>query len=143
MTTIATDMRVTVESAKRIRFEQASGIAATNVQDAITQSAAIPQILSPTSVSSSPFVPSNGDTVLWVDTTSARIINLPTGAARGGVPLEVKDITGNGAVNTITINAAGGETVDGLAAWVINIDYGGVKLYPKPSGGWTTAPSGP
>lgn len=144
MTVIGTDMRVTVESAKRIRFYKGS-IPATNVQDAIELVASTPATVAPTPVTGSPFAPTNSDNILWVNTsTGAKVVNLQSGALRAGLPLEVKDITGQASTNNITINAFGGEFIDGLAAWTINIDYGGVRLYPKTDGtGWTTAPSGP
>lgn len=141
MTTIGTDLRVTVESARRIRYESGSGILATNVQDAIEEVATSPPSVSPTDVNFalSPYAVTTSDTVLWVDTSGGAVtITLPTGAARAGKSLEIKDISGNASTNNISIDPAPGETIDGLDPLLINIDFGGWKLYPKPANGWTT-----
>jgi len=140
MPVVRTDLRNTRESARRIRFEPVSPITATDVQEAIRQVTLVTPSIAPTNVAASPYAPALGDTLLWVDTSAPRIINLPTGASRGGKALEIKDITGNANANNITINPSGAETIDGLAPMLIDINYGGVTLYPKPAGGWTTQP---
>lgn len=140
MPVVRTDLRNTRESARRLRFEPASPLTATDVQKAIEQVLTLPQTVNPTNVAVSPYAPVLADSVLWVDTSAARVINLPTGASRAGRPLQIKDITGSAFANNITINPSGAETVDGLAPLLIDINYGGYTLYPKPAGGWTTQP---
>lgn len=143
MSVIRTDVRDTIESAERIRFDPESGITATNVQDAIVQVGTSPQSVSPVDVdaSMSPFVPAAADTLLWVDTSAGPVtISLPTGASRNGRQLQIKDISGDAFTNNITLDPAPTETIDGLDPMLIDINYGGYTLYPKPSGGWTTQP---
>jgi hypothetical protein len=71
-------------------------------------------------------------------------INLPASSSRSGVPIIIKDITGDANTNNDTIVPAAGETIDGLSAAaaaasgiaVISVDYGSRTLYPLASGGW-------
>ena len=140
MTTIRTDLRETLESARRIRFEPGSGILATNVQKAIEEVSTAPTAIDPTSVTTTPYAVTPADTLLWVDTSGGAItITLPAAATRLGKALEIKDITGNANANNISIVPNGAETIDGLAPMIINTDFGGWTLYPKDDGtGWTT-----
>lgn len=143
MPVIRTDLRNTRESAERIRFEPGGGVLATNVQDAIMESATTIPSIDPTTVTSamSPYLVQNTDTLLWVDTSLGPVeIDLSTGASRAGRTLEIKDITGNAAVNPITLDPQPAETVDGMDPYPIDINFGGATLYPKPAGGWTTQP---
>lgn len=141
MALVNTDLRKTRESATRIRFEPGGGIVATNVQDAITESAASVPTINPTNVGATPYNVLNTDSVLWVDTSIGPVtINLPGGAARNGRQLQIKDITGNAAANPISIVPLGAELIDGLNPYPIDVNYGGVTLYPKPAGSWTTQP---
>jgi len=135
-----TDLRNTRESAKRIRFERASGLQATNVQDAISEAAAQPVVITPTTVGATPYNVLNTDTVLYVDTSIGPVtINLQPAAGRGGRPLEIYDVTGNAAANPISLVPSGAETVDGQAPFPIDMNYGGVNLYPKAAGGYKQA----
>ncbi len=78
--------------------------------------------------------------------SGASTINLPASATRNGVPIIVKDITGDANTNNDTIVPASGETIDGLSASaaaangiaVIDVDYGSRTLYPLTSGGYYT-----
>lgn len=143
MTQIVTDLRVTVESAKRTSFAPNGTIGATNVQDAIDEVAVAVVPIVPTEITfaSSPYTVLAGDTLIWVNTSGGAVeIDLPTGVSRIGVPLQIKDISGNALANNITLDPQAAETIDGLDPMLIEINYGGVTLYPKPSGGWATQP---
>lgn len=141
---VRTDLRDTKQSAFLTIFEPTAPITATNVQDAIEQVAtqASPPITPKTiTFAQSPYVPLLTDSLLWVDTSGGAVtIQLPTGLARAGKRLEVKDITGNAQANPISLDAQAGETVDGLDPYLIDVKYDGVTLYPKTAGGWTTQP---
>lgn len=139
---VKTDLQNTRQSARRIKFEPTAPITATDVQEAIEQIATTPSVpITPTNVGASPYAPVIGDSLLWVDTSAGAItISLPTGASRAGRALQVKDITGDAFANNITLDPQPGETIDGLDPMLIDVDYGGYTLYPKPAGGWTTQP---
>lgn len=65
-------------------------------------------------------------------------VTLPASADRDDA-LVIKDGKGDASTNNITITPDGSETIDGLSAWVISFDYGGVTLVPRPDGnGWWT-----
>lgn len=141
MALVRTDLRNTRESAKRIRFEPGSGIIATNVQDAIEESAVAIPAIQPTNVGATPYLVQNTDTVLWVDTSVGPVtINMPVGSARNGRQLQVKDAAGQAAANPISLVVAGAGTVDGLDPYPIDVNYGGVTLYPTTGDDWHTQP---
>lgn len=56
------------------------------------------------------------------------VVNLPAGATHTPKKIIIKDKTGTAAVNNITINANGAETIDGAASFVLNNNYTGVQL---------------
>ena len=86
------------------------------------------------------------DTVILLNKSpsGASTLNLPASSSRSGVPIIIKDITGDANTNNDTIVPASGETIDGLSAAaaaangiaVIDVDYGSRTLYPLTSGGW-------
>ena len=86
------------------------------------------------------------DTILLLKKSSsgASTVNLPLAASRGGVPVTVKDLTGDANTNNITLVPAGSDTIDGFSAAaaaangvaVIDVDYAWKTLYPMTSGGW-------
>lgn len=142
MTIIRTDLGNTRESAGRIRFEPEPPITATNVQDAIAQSITIPLVVAPTivDVSMSPYAPVADDQVLLVDTSGGAVtINLDAAANRNGLSLTVKDDTGDAAVNPISVNRSGAETIDGLTTYTIDSAYGAATFWPK-TGGYYVGP---
>jgi hypothetical protein len=138
MSVVATDLRVTIESARRIRFEPVSGITATNVQEAIRQAAVIfAPVPTPINFGMTPYQVQPTDRILLVDTSGGPIsIVMPAAAARSGLDLEVKDITGNADPNNITVTFASGGTVDGLAQVVINNPFGYFKFNPIAAGNY-------
>lgn len=138
MSIIATNLRNTRESARQIRFEPVSGIPATNVQKAIEQLGSL-FVTVPTSVTfaMSPYNVQAADRVLLVDTSGGAIsIVLPAAASRGGLDLEVKDITGNADPNNITVTFASGGTMDGRNQVVINNPYGYFRFNPIAAGNY-------
>lgn len=149
MPIISTDMRNTMESARRVRFEPTTLLPDTNVQDAIedveTQLQAVitqPKGLTETVVTfaMSPYAPLITDGVLLVDTTGGAVtIQLPLSATRqnasGFVPLTVKDDKENAGVNAITVQRAGAELIDGIAAYPIDSKSTAVTFLPL-AGGW-------
>lgn len=142
MSVVRTDLRNTRESAKRIRFERAGGLQATNVQDAIEEVVTSPETISPTPVVGTPYNVQNTDTLLWVDTSIGAVtINLPDATTRAGRPLQIKDRAGQAAANPISLVAIAAATIDGLDPYLIDVNYGGVTLYPvAATGDWTTQP---
>lgn len=141
MTIIRTDMRDTIESARRIRFEQTGGIRGTNVQTAIEQATSTPPSINPTPVNAamSPYAPTPTDSVLYVDTSTGPIsIALSDPTLRNGQPLTVKDVSGDAATNNITFT---GQSIDEIAPpnFKIESNFGGVRLNPI-TGGYTVAP---
>lgn len=137
MTQVATDLRNTRESAKRLRFEPAPPFTATNVQDAIVQSIAVPATVIPThiGIANSPYTPIATDSLLLVDTSAGPVtINMTTAAFRGGSDLEIKDDTGHAAANPISVTFSGAETGDGLNPYLIDSNYAAVKFGPQAGG---------
>ena len=90
-----------------------------------------------------------GNSLVTVNFNGPVTINLPLAkgsAAGAGVipgqfavpPLTIVDIGGFAQTGTITINAAGGETIDGLASITITSAFGAYRLQPNViNGGWT------
>lgn len=142
MTQIATDLRNTIETARRIRFESSAANSATNVQDAL--SGTLGPFPSPTVVTATGAISASAVDV-QVNAGAPVTLTAPlsaTWAATGGrygSPLSIFDISGAASTNNITIAFSGGETVDGLATLIIASDYGGFRLKPKSGGGWIVA----
>lgn len=137
MTIIATDMRATIESARRIRYEPTLPFTATNVQDAIAQANSLPSAITATPVTfaQSPYTPATSDQILLVNTSGGAVtINMPLAAARAGLDLTIKDDTGNAAANPISVVASGAETTDGLATYPIDSNYGAATFAPQTGG---------
>lgn len=135
MAIISTDIRVTRESAQRIRYYPTALISPTNVQDAIkAASGGIGPISTPVTVAMSPYTPLPTDTLLMVDTSAGAVtIQMPLSATRVR-DLEVKDATGNAVANPISVLRAGGETIDGLTTYPIDSAFASAKFGPKAAG---------
>ena len=83
------------------------------------------------------------DTIVYVNRAGAVTITLSDAAAwlaaaghTTEVQLIIQDVSGASSTNTITINRAGSDTVNGLTSVTITTDYGGYKLRPAASGLW-------
>lgn len=91
-------------------------------------------------IASSPYTVVAADTMLYVDTSGGAVtILLQPSAARIGVPLSIKDVTGNALTNNVTITPNGAEVIDGLTSYPLNFAYAGVRLNPRTSS-YTVAP---
>lgn len=141
MTTIVTDLRNTIESARRIRFEPSAGNTATTVQDAIqTSTGSLTPLTTPTVLSGTGVV-ATSSFVVQTNQSAPITLTLPDAAtwatanSKYGLPLSIFDISGNASTNNVTINPAGSDTISGLASLAISTDYGGYRLSPR-AGGW-------
>lgn len=76
--------------------------------------------------------------------TAARVITLPASTAYPtGTRLLIVDETGNcGVTKTLTINAAGSDTISGAASAVVNQAYGFIGLESNQAGQWTVVDTG-
>lgn len=76
---------------------------------------------------------------LDVDTTSARIITLPTAASvTPGRYYIVADKSGNAGTNNITVQKSGTDTIDGQASQLVKTNYGGLIIVSNGVNGWKT-----
>lgn len=66
------------------------------------------------------------DLIVLVDTTAARVINLPE--MTSGFRVNIKDNTGTASVNNITVTALAGEFIDGAATFVMATNFQSVIL---------------
>lgn len=141
MAIVGTDLRNTIESARRIRFEPVPGITATDVQNAISQvqSEVVPTP-TPVTFAMSPYNVVATDRVLLVDTSGGAVtINMMAAAARNGLDLTIKDDTGNAPANPISAVMNGAEKADNLSPYPIDGAYAAVRFVPQ-SGGYYVAP---
>ena len=69
------------------------------------------------------------DHIVRVDTntTGAFTVTLPAGHVAGDVVV-IKDVVGNCGVDNCTIDANGSETIDGVATFVMTVNYQSVAL---------------
>lgn len=135
MPVVETDVRVTRESADRLRYEPGGPIIATNVQEAIE---AIGNVVAPAAkvvtFAMSPYTPLAAETLLLVDTSGGAVtIAMPLSSTRQ-FDLEVKDSTGNSVANPISVNRTAPDTIDGLTTYTIDSAYGAARLGPKTGG---------
>lgn len=96
--------------------------------------------------------PVNGTTLITVNVAGSVTVSLwdplaptpPAGALPGpymALPLTIVDIGGHANADPITINPPAGRTIDGIASWSIDNDFGGVILKPNlANGNWSTNP---
>lgn len=140
MTQIATDLRDTKETAKRLRFEPVSPLTATNVQDAIVQAytAAAALIVAPTTIvnfAMSPYAVLSTDRILLVDATGGPVtINMMVSSARGGLDLVVKDDKDIAGTNAISVVRNGAELIDGLTTYPLDSNSISARFLPVAGG---------
>jgi hypothetical protein len=79
------------------------------------------------SVNSSPYTVQPSDFILRVNTSAARIINLPPASIARNI--KIVDITGTASSNNITIVADGSDTILGLPSLILNSNYSSVSLW--------------
>ncbi len=135
---VRTDLGDTTTTARRVSFEPVSPFVQTNVQKAIEEIASysVPSAAA-ISFASSPYTVVLTDRLLLVDTSGGAItINMMAGGARNGIPIEIKDSTGNAAANPITVTPFGAETIDGLATYLLDSAFVAVNFKPKSGGGY-------
>ena len=82
--------------------------------------------------------------VAYTALTAARVITLPVSSAYPtGTRLVVIDESGNCSVTkTLTLNAAGADTINGAASAVVNQAYGFIGLESNETGNWTVIDQG-
>jgi len=72
--------------------------------------------------------------VIWLaDTSAARNRTLDA----SGIRLQVKDTTGDAGANNITLTAPSGQTINGNATELVDVDYGWVE-YVRSGTNWVT-----
>ena len=89
-------------------------------------------------VTATPIVVAPTDQIINCKITTPAACTLPTAASRGGVPLTFKDL-GQATASNITLTAAGGDTIDGAASYVLRNNFAWVTLVPFNDGtntGW-------
>jgi hypothetical protein len=86
-----------------------------------------------------PITVAGGDSIISCNISSGpAACTLPSAASRVGVPVTFKDL-GQATAHPITLTAAGGDTIDGLATYVLNNNRAYVTLMPFNDGtntGW-------
>ena len=80
-----------------------------------------------------------GDRVIGVNRAGAVTITLPTAEVRKGRTYTIKDESGAGATNNITVATEGSENIDGSATDTIADNYGSITYYSDGTN-WFTVP---
>jgi len=92
-----------------------------------------PSIVTPTLVSTSPYVVLATDSVLYVDATAGGIITLPA-TTGGGRIITVKKVAH--LTNTVNLDAAGADLIDGNANYVLRQLWQWVSIQDAAAGVW-------
>lgn len=97
----------------------------TNASNSITVNA---NLMTRTAVSSSPYVVLTTDYFISVSTASARTIQLPNAPTTNQAWI-IKDRTGSGGSNNISVTTVGGViTIDGATTYTINSNFGSIGV---------------
>lgn len=73
-----------------------------------------------------PYTAQESDYMILVDTSVARVVNLPS-MTRGFV-VAIKDRIGSAGANNITVTPNGAEKIDGAATYVMNVNYQAISI---------------
>lgn len=127
---VVEDEGVLVEALATLLNFKGSGISATSAgvgQVDVTVTTPAPNIVE---VNTTTYNVTTTDEIVLINQTvdAAVNVNLPAGASHVNGLVTIKDKKGTAGTRNITITAAAGETVDGLAARTINIDYAARQL---------------
>jgi hypothetical protein len=83
------------------------------------------------SVTASPIVVGGGDQILNVNISAgAPTCTLPQASTRAGLPLTFKDVGAQFGAHNLTITPFAGDTIDGAASLVLNVNRQGMTLVP-------------
>ena len=135
-------MRRIYDTARKIIFEPTTTvegvpIVATNVQDAISQTAsqaAAGVLPVPINISATPYTVGVSDRILLIDTAIGAVtVNMPAAASRSA-SLIIKDQTGHANANPISVVRSGSDVIDGLTTYPIDVKYGEAAFYPQAGG---------
>lgn len=80
------------------------------------------------------------DAIINLNCSAPLTITLPSASSRSGAPLVFKDVGGKAGANTITIQRAGSDLIDGLTSVTMTTNYQLLKLVPANDGvttGWS------
>lgn len=92
------------------------------------------------SVSTTTYTIVNEEVIVCDPTSNAINLTLPPSSATGGRrELTIIDNTGQAATNNITLTAAGSDTINGAATYVITSAYAMVRLVDGGGGKWSTS----
>lgn len=149
MPRMQTTLGVSGGNPKKIIYQTAAPLTATNVEDAINQVATlalnppaptVPPSITPTSVNfaMSPYTALPTDYILLVDSTAGAVtIVLGLASARNKQDLIIKDDGGVAATNVITVNRTAPDTIDGATSYPIDSNRQVYRFTPKAAGNYT------
>jgi hypothetical protein len=121
-TTFNTQSGSATESGGAITINGANGITTSGSGSTVTITGSIIGY-SITTPGSYPYTANPTDGIILVNTSSsANTINLPS-SPTNGLPLYIKDNSGNAVTHNITLSPASGN-IDGSASYVMNTNYG-------------------
>lgn len=69
-------------------------------------------------------------------TSSAYTVTLPASSAAAGAVITIADVSGDAATNTLTVERAGSDTINGATSVTINAPYNSITFITNGSGKW-------